>query len=185
MAHVEGRARAERAHVVRRDVGVGMHHADVLGAADRAPRPRSAPSRCRSPAPCRRCSSTASTLPSALTLTIATDVVGEIDGLDADGDAAAAPHRRRCRDRTAPPVHPLGERVEHLLDRGVAHDRAGRVRPAVAQDVLAAELDRIDAERARDRCRCGSRRPRPAAGCRSRAARRPAAGWCRPRRNRS
>ena len=31
-------------------------------------------------------------LPSAPTLTIATDVVGATDGLEADGDAAPAPH---------------------------------------------------------------------------------------------
>ena len=39
---------------------------------------------------------------------------------------------------------------EHLLDRGVLHHGAGRLRPAFAQQVPAAELDRVDAELARD-----------------------------------
>ena len=39
--------------------------------------------------------------------------------------------------------------VQHLLDRGVLDDGAGGVRAALAQQVLAAELDRIELERAR------------------------------------
>ena len=82
-------------------------------------------------------------------------------GLEADGDAASAPH-----DAAAPapaaaaaaaaaverrrPVHPRRHRLQHLRDRGVAHRRAGRLRAALAQQVAAAELERIDAELARD-----------------------------------
>ena len=55
VAHVKGRARAERRHVVGRDIGVGMDDPDRLRGAGRAPRRRSAPSPCRSPGPYRRC----------------------------------------------------------------------------------------------------------------------------------
>ena len=57
IAHVIGRARAERAHVVGRHVGVGMDDAHPLGRRCPAPRRRSAPSPCRSPGPYRRCRS--------------------------------------------------------------------------------------------------------------------------------
>ena len=89
-------------------------------------------------------------LPSALTLTIAHRRGGRDRGLEADArprgrgaDAVAAIERRR-------PVHARGERVEHALDRRILHDRAGRLRAAFAQDVAAAEFDRVDAELARD-----------------------------------
>ena len=56
IAHVEGRARAERAHVIRRHVGVGMHDADVLGVDVEHLGDDLRHTRCRSPAPCRPCS---------------------------------------------------------------------------------------------------------------------------------
>ena len=71
-------------------------------------------------------------------------------GLEADRDAAAAPLDAAAAVERRAPVHSCGQRIEHALDRGVAHHRAARMGAAVAQDVLAAELDRVDAERARD-----------------------------------
>jgi len=44
------------------------------------------------------------------------------------------------------PVHAVGQMLENLIDGGVAHDGAGRLRPSVAQQVLAAKFDGIDAE---------------------------------------
>ena len=44
----------------------------------------------------------------------------------------------------------VGDRFEHLRDGGVLHRGAARLRAAFAQDVLAAEFDRVDAELARD-----------------------------------
>ena len=83
-------------------------------------------------------------------LTIATEVVGAIDALK----PMAMPRPRRIvplpRSKGSRQSMRCGEPVEHRLDRGVAHDRAGRLRPAVAQDVLAAKLERIEAERAGD-----------------------------------
>ena len=89
-------------------------------------------------------------LPSAATLTIATEVVGEIEALK----PIATPRPRRSvplpRSNGALQFMRCGERIEHRGDRGVLHRRAGRLRAALAQDVLAAELDRVDAELARD-----------------------------------
>ena len=89
-------------------------------------------------------------LPSAAMLTIATDVVGATAALN----PIATPRPRRFAPVAAierrAPVQARSDRVEHPVDRGIAHDGAAGVRAAVAQDVLAAKLDRIDAERARD-----------------------------------
>ncbi len=89
-------------------------------------------------------------LPSAQTLTIATDVVGATEALK----PIAMPRPRRTtplpRSNGALQFMRAASGIEHALDRGVAHDRAAGVRAAVAQDVAAAELDRIDAERPRD-----------------------------------
>ena len=89
-------------------------------------------------------------LPSALTLTIATDVVGETLALK----PIAMPRPRRTvplpRSNGRSQFMRAREPLEHLADRRILHDRAGRLRAAVAQDVLAAELERIDAELARD-----------------------------------
>ena len=70
--------------------------------------------------------------------------------LEADGDAAAAPNRARAAVEWRIPVHALGDALQHLVDRGILHQRAGRLRAAVAQDVLAAEFHRIHPELARD-----------------------------------
>jgi len=63
--------------------------------------------------------------------------------------AAAAHHAGAALERFAP-VQPLGHAIEHGLELGVLHDLAGGVRPPLAQEVLAAELERIELERARD-----------------------------------
>ena len=67
---------------------------------------------------------------------MATEVVGEITALK----PTARPRPRLIvplpRSNGFVPVDPLGDAVEHLLDRGVLQDGAGRVRPAVAQQVL-------------------------------------------------
>ena len=89
-------------------------------------------------------------LPSAETLTIATEVVGEITALS----ATANPRPRRTapvpRSNGLLPIEPLGDAVEDFLDRGVLQDRTGGLRAAVAQQVLLAEFERIALERARD-----------------------------------
>ena len=89
-------------------------------------------------------------LPSPAMMTLATEVVGEITALM----ATAKPRPRRKRAGAAVerlgPVQPLGHAVERALVLGVLQDLAGGVRPAFAQDVLAAEFERIDLERARD-----------------------------------
>ena len=59
------------------------------------------------------------------------------------------PRPRRIVPRTAvegfvPPMR-RGDALEHFRDLRVLHHRAGRVRPAVAQHVLAPKLHRIDA----------------------------------------
>ncbi len=70
-------------------------------------------------------------------------------GLEADGDAAAAADRGGAAIELLIPPHARGERVEHFGDCGVLHGGAARLRAPFAQDVLAAELDRIEVERAR------------------------------------
>ena len=71
-------------------------------------------------------------------------------GLEADGDAAPAAHGAAAAVERRAPVHARRRAHRAPLDRGVVHHGAGRLRPAFAQDVLAAEFDRIDAELARD-----------------------------------
>ena len=104
MTHVEGRARAERPHVVGRHVGVGWTTAPLRPRCP-APRRRSAPSRCRSPGPCRPCRNRASQLPSAVTIDDRDRGGRRNAGLDADGDAAAAPDRAAAAHRTAAASH--------------------------------------------------------------------------------
>ena len=88
-------------------------------------------------------------LPSPYTWTIATEVVGEMQAFR----PSAIPRPRRMvplpRSNGRVPLHPLRQPVEHRLDGGVLHHGAGRLRAAVAQDVPAPELDRVDPERAR------------------------------------
>ncbi len=90
------------------------------------------------------------TLPSAATLTIAPEVVGEIDAFRPMAMPRPRLHPAGSAVERRVPVHALGDAVQHLVDRRVFHDRAGRVRAAIAQDVAAAEFQRIDAEFARD-----------------------------------
>ena len=70
-------------------------------------------------------------------------------GLEADGNAAAAAQHPRASIKRTIPFKQDGKAVEDLLDRRVAHQRAGRLRPPVAQQVPAAKLDRIDSQLAR------------------------------------
>ncbi len=89
-------------------------------------------------------------LPSAETLTIATEVVGEIEALK----PMAMPRPRRIvplpRSNGALQFMRAAIASSTSAMRGVLHGGAARLRAALAQDVLAAELDRIDAELARD-----------------------------------
>ena len=66
--------------------------------------------------------------------------------------------RTRCRGRVSRypnrgrifrPAQPVGDVIEHGFDRGVLENCAGCLRAAVAQHVLAAELERVDVQRAR------------------------------------
>ena len=149
IAHVEQRARAERAHVVGRHIGIGMHDADVfgvqiehLGGDLREGSVRALPHVDRAGVERRRA------------------VGGDVDdrdrrgrrdrGLETDGDAAAAADRAGAAIERCAPAHARGDGVEHLGDGGVLHRGAARLRPAFAQNILAAEFDRIDAEFARD-----------------------------------
>ena len=81
---------------------------------------------------------------------MATEVVGEIEALKPI--AMPRPRRElplpRSNGRSTPCR--CREPVEHRVDSRVANQRARRVRPPVAQDVPAPELERVDAERARD-----------------------------------
>ena len=71
-------------------------------------------------------------------------------GLEADRDAAAAPDRSAAALERPLPVHEHLDPVEHLAERRVLHDGAGRLRAAVAQQVLAAERERVELQLARD-----------------------------------
>jgi hypothetical protein len=88
-------------------------------------------------------------LPSALTLTAASEVVGETQALK----PIAMP--RPFLHRPVPSIQGVFQSMrvsrtfEHLFQRRVLHHRAGRLRPALAQQVPAPELDRVDAELAR------------------------------------
>ena len=149
MAHVEQRARAERAHVVGRHVGVARHHAHRLGRnvehlADHL--------RHRGVGALAHVDGAAIERGRAVGADVDDrDRRGRRDHrLDGDAEAAAALHHAGALVERLRPVHPLEHAVHHLLDRGILDDRAGGVRAALAQQVLAAELDRIELERARD-----------------------------------
>ena len=184
VAHVEQRARAERRHVVGRHVGVGMHDAHRLG---RDVEHLGDDLRVGGVGALPHVDGAAIERAAAVGRDVDDrDRGGRRDrGLEADGDAAPALHR-------------AGAAIERPRSSSCAA-RAGRAPPrwrrpascvpvacgaAVAQDVLAPELDRVELRARAPSCRCGSRRPTRAAGCRSRAARRPAAGWCRASTNR-
>jgi hypothetical protein len=84
------------------------------------------------------------TLPSALTLTMAMEVVGEIDALK----PTAMPRPRRMLP--SPRSNGPGQLVQHAVDVGIHERRADRLRPPVLQDVPAAVFQRVDAEFAGD-----------------------------------
>ena len=135
MAHVEQRARAERPHVVGRHVGVARHDADALGRhvehlADHL--------RHRGVGALPHVDGAAIKRRAAVGRDVDDrDRGGRRDHrLERDREAAAAPHRAVAAVERRLPVEPLGDAVEHLLDRGVLQDGAGRLRAAVAQDVL-------------------------------------------------
>ena len=149
MSHVVGRARAQGPHVERRDVGVGLGHLDAVdgGAEDLGGDLRH---RGVGPLPHVR----RADLQVAASVGIDgqhRDGRGRRDGgLVADGDAAAALDRAPAPIERAGPVHPPGQFVQHIGDGVFLHDRAGRLRPALAQDILLPELQRVDAELAGD-----------------------------------
>ena len=87
------------------------------------------------------------TLPSADTMRTTTELVG---GLERDGETASALDDPVAAVERGVPAHALAHMVEHRLDGSVAQDGAARLRSAFAQQVLAPELDRLDAERARN-----------------------------------
>ena len=88
-------------------------------------------------------------LPSALTLTIASEVVGEMHALKPIAMPRPLLDRAGAALEGLVPVHQRCAALQHLLDRRVLHDGAGRLRAAFAQQVPAAELDRVDAQLAR------------------------------------
>ncbi len=149
MAHVEQRARAERAHVVRRDIGVARHdpHAlrrDIEHLADDLRH--------------GGIGALAHVDGAAIERGAAVGRDGDIGDrgrrrdhrLDGEGDAAAVAHYAVAVVERFAPVQPLGHAVEHGLELGVLHDLAGGLRSPFVQEVLAAELERIELERARD-----------------------------------
>ena len=80
---------------------------------------------------------------------MATEVVGDTQAFSAN----AMPRPRLTvplpRSNFSDQRMPVGDVFEHRFERRILEDRAGRLRPAVAQHVLAAELERIDLQRAR------------------------------------
>ena len=148
MAHVEQRARAERAHVVGRDVGVAGDDSHGFG---------------------RHVEHLADDLRHAGVGTLPHIDRGNVKrraavGADIDdGDRGGRRHARLERKRNAAaalqgaaaaielflPAQSLGDVVEDRLERRVFEDGAGCLRAAVAQHIGAAEFDRIDVERPR------------------------------------
>ena len=184
VAHVEQRARTERAHVIGRDIGIARHDAHRLGRhvehfADHL--------RHRGVGALPHIDGAAIKRGAA----IGRDIDdrhrrrGRDHRLDRDRKAAAAAYHAGAAVERLFPVEPLGDAIEHLLDRGVLQDRAGRMRAAVAQQILLAEFERIALERARDHVGVAFIGPHQLRERRSRARRRPASGWYRARRNRS
>ena len=84
-----------------------------------------------------------------MTLTIATEVVGEITALM----AMASPRPRRTvplpRSKGSPQIIRWGDPFQHLFEGRVGERRAGGVLAAFAHDVLAPEFERVDLERPR------------------------------------
>ena len=70
-------------------------------------------------------------------------------GLEREGEAAATLDGAATAIEFVFPAQSVGDVIEDRLERRVLQDGAGRLRAAVAQHVSAAELDRIDVERAR------------------------------------
>ena len=140
VAHVEQRARAERAHVVGRHVGVARHDADALGRhvehfADHLRHRRVGALPHVDGAAIKRGAAVGRDVDDG-------DRRGRRDHrLERDRKAAPTPQRAVAAVERRLPVEPLGDAVEHLLDGGVLQDGAGRLRAAVAQQVLFAELD--------------------------------------------
>ncbi len=89
-------------------------------------------------------------LPSAAMLTLATEVVGEITALIAI--ATPRPRRSVPRPRSSGffQFSRSATRSSRVSSGAPCDQRAGGLRPAFAQHVLAAELDRVELERARD-----------------------------------
>ena len=149
VTHVKERARAERAHVVWRDVGVARHDAHAF---------RRDIEHLAGDLRHRGVRALAHVDGSAIKRGAAVGGDGEVghrggrrdDSLDRHGDATAAAQRAvAARERLAP-IEPLRHALEHGIELGIAHDLAGCLRAPFAQQVLAAELERIELERARD-----------------------------------
>jgi len=108
-------------------------------------------------------------LPSALTFTAASEVVLAMHALKPMAmRGRGAPCR--CRVEWFLPLEKRGRALEHFLERRILHLRAGRLRPAFAQQVLAPELERVQPQLARDHVgvalvgpdSCGMPKPRSA-----------------------
>ena len=149
VAHVESGAGAERSHVVGRNVGVGQNDADVLGC------------EIEHLGDDQRHGGIGS-LPHVDGIHVERDaaVGADVDDgdrggwrdrrLEADGNAAPAPHHAGAAVEWRTPVHARRDGLQYFGDGGVPHRGAGRLRPVLAQDVVAAKRQRIDAERARN-----------------------------------
>ena len=74
---------------------------------------------------------------------------GRDRGLEADRDAAPAFDGAIAALERPAPVHAQRDAIEHRRNRSILHQGAGRLRAAVAQEVLAPKLDRVELERAR------------------------------------
>ena len=97
--------------------------------------------------------------------------------LERDRHAAAAAQRAAAARKGLIPLHLLGDRLKHRLDRRIPDHRARRLGTALAQDVAAPEFDRVDLELPCDQVRVALvgpnelRNPEAAQGARRREVR--------------
>ena len=75
---------------------------------------------------------------------------GRRDTLETNRNAASSANAAVPAVKGYMPIHPDHELIEHRIERGVAHKGAARLRASVAQQILAAEPDFVDAQRLRD-----------------------------------
>ncbi len=149
MAHVEQRARAQRAHVVGRHIGVARDHPHVLGRdvehlAHHLRHGRVGALAHVDGAAIERGAAVASDID------VGNRGRGRDHGLHRHREAAAAAHRPSAAVERLRPIEPFGHALERGLVLGVLEDRSSRLWAALAQHIAAAELERINLESARD-----------------------------------